>query len=100
MSFLDDLFGKGRFRGAPAPPYQMAAPQGKPYTMAMVDGENAEITMYGEIVEVRPVDWWTGEPEPGAFIIQSEFLQDLETVAGAKVLTIRMSSIPLVLVQG
>ena len=30
MSFLDDLFGKGRFRGAPAPPYQMAAPQGKP----------------------------------------------------------------------
>lgn len=91
MSFLDDLFGKGRFRGAP--PYQMAAPQGKPYTMAMVDGENAEITMYGEIVEARPVDWWTGEPEPGAFIIQSEFLQDLETVAGAKVLTIRMSSI-------
>lgn len=93
MSFLDDLFGKGRFRGALAPPYQMAAPQGKPYTMAMVDGENAEITMYGEIVEARPVDWWTGEPEPGAFIIQSEFLQDLETVAGAKVLTIRMSSI-------
>lgn len=93
MSFLDDLFGKGQFRGAPAPPYQMTAPQGKPYTMAMVDGENAEITMYGEIVEARPVDWWTGEPEPGAFIIQSEFLQDLETVAGAKVLTIRMSSI-------
>ena len=93
MSLWDDLFGRGRFRGTPAPPYQMAAPQGKPYTMAMVDGENAEITMYGEIVEARPVDWWTGEPEPGAFIIQSEFLQDLETVAGAKVLTIRMSSI-------
>ena len=93
MSFLDELFGKGRFRGASALPYQMAVPQGKPYTMAMVDGENAEITMYGEIVEARPIDWWTGEPEPGAFIIQSEFLQDLETVAGARNLTIRMSSI-------
>ena len=93
MSFWDDLFSKGRFRGAPAPPFQVSAPQGKPYAMAMLDGENAEITMYGEIVEARPIDWWTGEPEPGAFIIQSEFLQDLETVTGAKNLTIRMSSI-------
>ena len=93
MSFLEDLFGRGRFRSAPTPPFQASAPQGKTYTMAMLDGENAEITMYGEIVEARPVDWWTGEPEPGAFIIQGEFLQDLETVAGARNLTIRMSSI-------
>ena len=93
MSFLDDLFGKGRFRGAPAPPHQMAAPQGKPYTMAMVDGENAEVTMYGEIVEAQPVDWWTGERIEGAFIVQTEFLKDLEEVAGAKTLTIRMDSI-------
>ena len=93
MSFLDDLFGKGRFRGAPAPPHQMAVPQGKPYTMAMVDGENAEITMYGEIVEAQPVDWWTGERIEGAFIVQTEFLKDLEEVAGAKTLTIRMDSI-------
>ena len=93
MSFLEDLFGRGRFRSAPTPPFQASAPQGKTYTMAMLDGENAEITMYGEIVESRPIDWWTGEPEPGAFIIQGEFLQDLETVAGARNLTIRMSSI-------
>ena len=90
MSFLEDLFGRGSFRRST---YQASAPQGKTYTMAMLDGENAEITMYGEIVEARPVDWWTGEPEPGAFIIQGEFLQDLETVAGARNLTIRMSSI-------
>ena len=73
MSFLEDLFGRGRFRSAPTPPFQASAPQGKTYTMAMLDGENAEITMYGEIVESRPIDWWTGEPEPGAFIIQGEF---------------------------
>ena len=53
MSFFDGIFSKALLRGAPAPPHQMAAPQGKPYTMAMVDGENAEITMYGEIVEDR-----------------------------------------------
>ncbi len=93
MSFWSEFFSRGPFRGAPAPPYQLAAPQGKPYTMAMVDGETAEITMYGEIVEARPVDWWTGEPLLGAYIIQDEFLQDLETVAGAKVVTIRMDSI-------
>ena len=64
-----------------------------PYTMAMVDGENAEITMYGEIVESQPMDWWTGEPIEGSFIIQTEFLKDLESVAGAKSLTIRMNSV-------
>ena len=64
-----------------------------PYTMAMVDGENAEITMYGEIVEAQPMDWWTGEPIEGSFIIQTEFLRDLESVAGAKSLTIRMNSV-------
>lgn len=93
MSFWSEFFSKGPFRGAPAPPHQMAAPQGKPYTMAMVDGENAEITMYGEIVEAQPVDWWTGERIEGAFIVQTEFLKDLEEVAGAKTLTIRMDSI-------
>ena len=93
MSFWDDLFGKGHFRGPSACPYPQAVSQGKPYTMAMVDGENAEITMYGEIRETQPVDWWTGEPVPGTYIIQDEFLKDLETIAGAKALTIRMDSI-------
>lgn len=48
------------------------------YTMAMADGQNAEITMYGEIVRKRPVDDWTGKPIPGDYIIESEFLQDLD----------------------
>ena len=46
------------------------------YTMAIVDGDTAEITMYGEIVEQQPTDWW-GEPIEGEFITQSEFLEDL-----------------------
>lgn len=63
------------------------------YTMAQVDGENAEITMYGDIVESQPVDPWTGEPIPGSYIIESEFLEDLQKVSGCKALTIRMNSL-------
>ena len=64
-----------------------------PYVMEMADGENAEITMYGEIVESQPVDWWTGKPIEGSYIIQSEFLEDLKALTGAKALTIRMNSV-------
>lgn len=93
MSFWDEFFKRGQARGASALPRRPAAPQDKPYTMAMLDGESAEITMYGEVVETQPVDWWTGEPVPGAYIVQEEFLKDLEAMAGAKTLTIHMNSI-------
>ncbi len=62
------------------------------YAMAMQDGQNAEIFMYGEIVEQQPTDWW-GDPIPGDYIIQGQFLQDLEAVSKAKSLTIRMNSL-------
>lgn len=67
----------------------------KCYAMNFGDNESAEITMYGEIVETQPVDWWTGEAIPGEYIIQSEFMSDLESVirTGVKNLTVRMSSI-------
>ncbi len=64
-----------------------------PYVMEMADGENAELTMYGEIVESQPVDGWTGEPIQGNYIIQSELLEDLKSLAEAKTLTIRMHSV-------
>lgn len=63
------------------------------YTMAMTDGLDAEIQFYGEIVRARPIDWWTGEPVPGDFIMLDEFLEDLKTVAGAKTLLMRIDSI-------
>ncbi|MCF8017831.1 MAG: Clp protease ClpP [Vallitaleaceae bacterium] len=61
--------------------------------MATTDGENAEITMYGEIVEQQPIDWWSGEPIEGEYIIESEFLKDLKAVEGTKTITIRMNSL-------
>lgn len=63
------------------------------YTMATVDGDEAEIVMYGEIVEEKPIDWWSGEPIEGQFIIESEFLEDLKAVEGVKKITIRMNSV-------
>ena len=64
-----------------------------PYSMKMEDGENAEITMYGEVVETHPTRWWTGEPLEGDFIAQDDFLRDLNSLANAKSLTIRMNSV-------
>ena len=62
------------------------------YTLAVVDGKHAEMTLYGDIVESRPIDWWTDEPVEGNFIIQDEFLEDLETIKGAEDLTIHLNS--------
>lgn len=50
------------------------------YAMASTDGQSADITMYGQIVDAQPTDWWTGEPIPGQYIIESEFLSDLQQV--------------------
>lgn len=62
------------------------------YTLASSDGINAEMTLYGDIVEVRPVDWWTGEEIPGDFIVQDEFLKDLDAVKNCSALNIKINS--------
>lgn len=48
--------------------------------------------MYGQIVARQPTNWW-GDPIPGDYIIQSEFLADLDKLSHAKALTIRMNSL-------
>lgn len=63
------------------------------YALESLDGKNAELTLYGEIVNQRPINYYTGEPLDGDYIIQNEFLKDLETVADAKTLTIRINSL-------
>lgn len=61
------------------------------YAMATADGQSAEITMYGDIYEQQPTDWW-GDPVEGQFITLSEFLDDLGQIASCKDITIRMNS--------
>ena len=65
----------------------------KVYTMATTDesGNSAEITMYGDIYEQQPTNWW-GEPIEGQYILLSEFLEDLKQISSCKNITIRMNS--------
>ena len=65
----------------------------KVYTMAASDetGSSAEITMYGDIYEQQPTNWW-GEPIEGQYILLSEFLEDLKQISSCKNITIRMNS--------
>ena len=37
----------------------------RPYNVLESDDGKIEITMYGEVVESRPVDFWTGKPVDG-----------------------------------
>ena len=45
----------------------------------------------GEITR-QPVDWWTGEPEPGLYIAPESFMEDLAAVKGKSNITIKINS--------
>lgn len=61
------------------------------YALASKDGKDAEITLYGDIFESQPTDWY-GKPIEGQFILLSEFLEDLKNIEGCKTLTVRVNS--------
>ena len=64
------------------------------YSIAVNEADNsAEINMYGEVVATRPTDWWTGEPIPGNFIAQDEFLRDLDSLSGKSSITVHINSV-------
>ncbi len=65
--------------------------QRESYDVFSQTGEEAEITLYGEIVEQRPCDWY-GRPVEGNFIILDDFLKDLDTISKCKAITIRIHS--------
>jgi len=57
-------------------------------------GTEAELELYGEIVESQPMDWW-GDPIKGSWIIQDDVLSELKSLktAGAKKLRLRINSL-------
>ena len=65
----------------------------KPYVINMVGENDAEISLYGEVVEERPIDWWTGEPIPGNFIALDDFLLDLDSLGSKDNITVHVNSI-------
>lgn len=75
------------FRAGPTPPPTRF------WNMAEVDGDTAEITMYGDVVSETPVDWWTGEPLPGQYITPEGFAEDLAVIKDKKIVNIKINSV-------
>ena len=64
----------------------------KAYNMAILGDNSAEINLYGDVVSVWPVDWWTGEKIPGNYIALDEFLKDLEDIKDKENITLHINS--------
>lgn len=52
----------------------------------------AEITMYGDIVERVPRDWWTGEEIDGQYITPEDFAEDIERIKDKARIIIKLNS--------
>lgn len=65
----------------------------KPYNIVLEGDEGAKIDMYGEVVQTRPVDFWTGKPMEGNFIAVDEFLKDLDQLNGKDHVTVHINSV-------
>lgn len=65
----------------------------KPYNIVYEGEDGATIDMYGEVMETRPVDWWTGQPVQGNFILLDEFLNDLKSLEGKSSVTVHINSV-------
>lgn len=65
-----------------------------PYSIVLNESDNsAEINMYGEVVDTRPTDWWTGEPIHGNYIVLEEFLRDLDDLSTRDSITVHINSV-------
>jgi ATP-dependent protease ClpP protease subunit len=69
-----------------------AAAMPKFWNMASVSDDEGEITLYGDVLSQQPVDWWTGEPEPGLFITPEGFMEDLAAVRDKSKITVKLNS--------
>ena len=76
--------------GSAAPQQTVAAP--KFWNVASVGEDEGEITLYGDVMSRQPVDWWTGEPEPGLYITPEGFMEDLATVKDKARITVKLNS--------
>ena len=65
----------------------------KPYNIVLEGDSGATIDMYGEVVQTRPVDFWTGKPMEGNFIAVDEFLKDLDQLQGKDHVTVHINSV-------
>ena len=76
----------------PAPAAAPAATATKFWNVASVSEDEGEITLYGDVMSQQPIDWWTGEPEPGLYITPEGFMEDLAAVKDKAHITVKLNS--------
>lgn len=76
--------------GPAAAPKAATAP--KFWNVVSVGEDEGEITLYGDVMSQQPVDWWTGEPEPGLYITPEGFMEDLAAVKDKAHITVKLNS--------
>lgn len=67
-----------------------AAP--KFWNMTEIGTDEAEITLYGDVMAQQPTDWWTGEPELGLYITPEGFMEDLAKIRDKAHITVKLNS--------
>lgn len=55
--------------------------------------ENAELTLYGEIVSERPYDYYQDKVDDNPYIVESEIISDISAFSGCKTLNMRINSL-------
>ena len=62
------------------------------YSIATHGLEDAEINLYGEVVQKRPVDW-DGVPIDGNYIVVDDFIRDLDSLKDMQRITLHINSV-------
>lgn len=65
----------------------------KPYNFKETGENSIEVEMYGQVVENRPIDWRTGKPADGLYIVLNEFLKELDNYKDRDNITFRINSV-------
>lgn len=82
---------KPKFIVGPAAAQQTATVP-KFWNVSSVGEDEGEITLYGDVMSQQPIDWWTGEPEPGLYITPEGFMEDLAAVKDKGHITVKLNS--------
>lgn len=62
------------------------------FNVANLGGGEAEITLYGEVMEESPKDYWSGESIDGVYISVQEFNEKLDEIKDASHITVHLNS--------
>lgn len=71
---------------------QPTAAATKFWNMTETGADEAEITLYGDVMAQQPYDWWTGEPEPELYITPEGFMDDLAKIRDKSHITVKLNS--------